>query len=182
LLRSKKTKLKNKTNIIMLKKLVILLFVIAPVGAFAQELKLAYINTSQVFALMPEVKDADAKLAAKQEQIKKDLAAIEAEYNKKVEEFKASTVEPTPAVTADRQKQLEQLQERFQSYSQTSDAEFQQLRQNLLTPVQQKLQQAIKTVGDEQGYTYILEVGAVPYISTKAVDAAPFVKTKLGIK
>ncbi|OJU54393.1 MAG: hypothetical protein BGN96_13200 [Bacteroidales bacterium 45-6] len=166
----------------MLKKLVILLFAIAPIGAFAQELKLAYINTNQVFALMPEVKDADTKLAAKQEQIKKDLAAIEAEYNKKVEEFKASTIDPTPAVTADRQKQLEQLQERYQSYTQTSDTEFQQLRQSLLAPVQQKLQQAIKAVGDEQGYAFILEASALPYVGSKAVDVTPFVKTKLGIK
>jgi outer membrane protein len=166
----------------MLKKLVILLVAIAPIGAFAQELKLAYINTSQVFALMPEVKEADAKLATKQEQIKKDLTAIEAEYNKKVEEFKASTIDPTPAVTADRQKQLEQLQERYQSYSQTSDAEFQQLRQTLLAPVQQKLQQAIKTVGDEQGYSFILEASALPYVGAKAIDVTPLVKTKLGIK
>ncbi len=166
----------------MLKKLVILLFAIAPLGAFAQDVKIAYINTSQVFSMMPEVKDADAKLAAKQEEIKKALAAIEGEYNKKVEEFKTSTTQPTQVVAADRQKQLEQIQERYQQYAQSSDGEIQQLRQTLLTPVQQKLQQAIKAVGDEQGYAFILEASTLPYTGAKAVDVTPMVKTKLGIK
>jgi outer membrane protein len=166
----------------MLKKLIIFIFAIAPLGAIAQELKLAYINTNEVFGVMPELKDVETKMTAKQEEIKKALAGIEAEYNKKQDEFSASKETPTPAIVADRKKQLEQLQDRYQAYAQSSDAEFQQLRQSLLAPIQQKLQQAIKTVGDEQGYTYILEVGAAPYISTKAVDAGPLVKAKLGIK
>ncbi|MFT4070825.1 MAG: OmpH family outer membrane protein [Dysgonamonadaceae bacterium] len=166
----------------MLKKLFILFFAIAPLCAFAQEMKVAYINTNEIFSAMPELKDVETKMTAKQEEIKKALADIEAEYNKKVEEFKASKVEITPALTTDRQKQLEQLQDRYQAYAQTSDTEFQQLRQSLLAPVQQKLQTAIKAVGDEQGFTYILEVGALPYVSTKAVNAGPLVKAKLGIK
>lgn len=166
----------------MLKKLVILLFAIAPLGAFAQEMKIAYINTNQVFSLMPEVKDADTKLTAKQTEIKTSLQSIQDEYNKKVEEFKASTAEVTAAVAADRKKQLEQLEERYQNFLQSSDTELQQLRQSLLAPVQQKLQTAIKAVGDEQGYAYILEASALPYIGAKAIDLTEPVKAKLGIK
>lgn len=166
----------------MLKKLIILLFAIAPLGAFAQEMKIAYINTNQVFSLMPEVKAADTQLSAKQDEIKKTLDGIQAEYNKKVEEFKASTTTPTQAVLDDRKKQLDQLEERYQSFAQTSDTEIQQLRQSLLAPVQQKLQQAIKAVGDEQGYAFILEASTLPYTGAKAVDVTPLVKTKLGIK
>lgn len=166
----------------MLKKLFALMLAIAPLAVVAQELKVAYINTSEVFGQMPELKEVESKLATKQEEIKKTLTAIETEYNKKVEEFKASKETPTAALVADREKQLQQLQERYQAFAQTSETEFQQLRQTLIAPVQEKLQKAIKAVGVEQGFTYIIEAGAAQYIGPKAVDAAPLVKAKLGIK
>ncbi len=67
----------------MLKKLFVLMLAIAPLAVVAQELKVAYINTSEVFGQMPELKEVESKLATKQEEIKKTLTAIETEYNKK---------------------------------------------------------------------------------------------------
>lgn len=165
----------------MLKKLVIFILLIAPLGVFAQE-KLAYINTQEVFTQMPEIKDVESKLSAKQDEIKKNLGAIQAEYDKKVEEFKASTVEPTDAVLTDRQKQVQQIQERYETYLDNSGKEFEDLRQQLLAPLQQKMQTAIKAVGEKHGYTYIFEVGALPYVSPSAVDAGKQVKAELGIR
>ena len=48
-------------------------------------------------------------------------------------------------------------------------------------PIQQKLQDAIKAVGDEKGYTYIIDPAALLYTGSSAVDATPFVRTKLGL-
>lgn len=165
----------------MFKKLIILFLIVAPIGVYAQD-KLAYINTQEVFTQMPEIKDVETKLSAKQEEIQKNLTAIQAEYEKKMEEFKADATQVTEAILTDRQKQIQQIQERFETYQENSEKEFQTLRQQLLTPIQQKMQQAIKSVGDKNGYTYIFEVGAVPYISTSAVDAGKLVKAELGIK
>lgn len=165
----------------MFKKLVILFLIVAPMGVYAQD-KLAYINTQEVFTQMPEIKDVETKLSAKQDEIQKNLTAIQAEYDKKMEEFKVSTAEVTESLLMDRQKQIQQIQERYETYHDNSEKEFQDLRQQLLTPIQQKLQQAIKTVGDKHGFTYIIEIGAVPYASTSAVDAGRLVKAELGIK
>ena len=172
---------KNKTQIIMFKKLVILFFVLAPIGVYAQD-KLAYINTQEIFVLMPEIKDVEKELNTKQESIKSALAGIQSEYEKKMEEFKASTVEPSESVLMDRQKQVQDIQTRYENFLESSDKEFQELRQSKLAPLQEKLQNAVKAVGAEQGYTYIIEVGALPYMSASAVDAGKFVKVKLGIK
>ncbi|NDW19851.1 OmpH family outer membrane protein [Dysgonomonas sp. 216] len=166
----------------MLKKLIILLFVVAPIGAFAQN-KLGYINSEETIMQMPELKDIESKLAGKNEEIKKNIASMEAEYNARVKEFQETNTDSlTQSTILDRQKQLEQIQERYENYVQNSNKEFGELRQQLLTPLQQKFQKALKEVGDEQGFTYIMEAGALPYVSTTAIDAAPFVKAKLGIK
>jgi len=164
----------------MLKKLVILLLIVAPIGVYAQD-KLAYINTQEVFAQLPELKEVESKLATKQEEIRKVLAEIEAEYQALQKKFADDPQELTEALLLDRQKQLQDLQERFETYAQTSEKEFGDLRQQLLTPLQQKMQKAIQEVGAENGFTYIIELGVIPYVSSSAVDAGKFVKTKLGI-
>ena len=107
----------------MLKKLIILLFAIAPLALVAQESKIAYVNSQELFGLMPELGAIETQMTTKQELVKKNA------------------------------------------------------------PVQEKLQKAIKAVGEEKGFTYILDIssGSVAFHSTTAIDASPLVKAKLGI-
>lgn len=165
----------------MLKKLIILLIVIAPISLSAQE-KIAYIITNEVFTQMPELKDVETKLASKQEEIKKNIAAMEAEYNKKIEEFQNSKDSITQSLAMDRQKQLEQIQERYETYLQNSSKELEELRNQLLAPLQQKFQKAVQDVGAENGYTYIIDAAAIMYVNPSATNAGALVKAKLGIQ
>ena len=164
----------------MFKKLILLLIVIAPMSIFAQD-KIAYINANEIFSKMPELKDVETKLAAKSESIKKNAAAIEAEYVKKAEEFQKDTTNLTESILLDRQTQLDGLRDRYQNFVQTSQAELEKEQQALLTPLQQKMRQAIKDVGDENNYTYVLDAAALLHIGSHAIDASKMVKTKLGI-
>jgi len=165
----------------MLKKLIILLLMAAPLSVFAQN-KFGYINSEETIMQMPELKEVESKLATKQEEIKKNVAAMEAEYKKKVEEFQSSSDSLTQSVILDRQRQIEQIQERYEVYLQNSNKEFTELRQQLFAPIQQKFQKALKEVGDEQGFTYVIEAATLLYVSPSAINAASFVKTKLGIQ
>lgn len=171
----------NKELITMLKKLILLLIVVAPMTIFAQD-KIAFINSNEIFSKMPELKDVESKLATKRESITKNAAAIEKEYNDLVEKFsKDSTSNLTESIILDRQNQLESLQKRYQDFMQTSQAEYTKEQESLLAPVQQKMRQAIQTVGTENNYTYILDAGALLHVGSNAIDASKLVKTKLGI-
>lgn len=165
----------------MLKKLILILFVLAPVAMFAQD-KFAYLNADEVFMKMPEMKDVESQLLTKREQIKKVLDGIQAEYNAKMEEFqKTDTKELTEAIILDRQKQVADLESRHETYLKTSQEEYEKLQQSLIAPLQEKLRKAIKDVSDENGYTYLFNAAALLHMSTNAVDAGPKVKAKLGI-
>jgi len=165
----------------MFKKLIILLFVIAPIGAFAQN-KLAYISSDDIIAQMPEVKDYETKIMAKREEVNKNLTTMQNEYQKKIEEFQQSTDSLTESILLDRQKQIQQLEERIQTYYQNGEKELSDLSNQLLAPIHQKYQKAVQEVGAEQGFTYIFEAGALRYYSSSAIDAGPMVKTKLGLQ
>ncbi len=167
----------------MLKKLIILFFAIAPLALVAQESNIAYINSQELFGQMPELSSIETQLNTKQEQVKKNVAALEAEYNNKMQEFQNSTDEVTESIIMDRQKQIQQIEERYQSFMENSQKEIQDLQQRLIAPVQEKLQKAIQSVGEEKGFTFILDLasGSVAYHSPTATDANPLVKAKLGI-
>lgn len=165
----------------MLKKLIILIFVLAPVAMFAQD-KFAYLNAQELFIKMPEYKEAQDKLQVKSKQMEKIAVEIQAEYEALLKKFEADPTEPTPAIVADRQKQVEQLQERYQNFMQSSKAEIEAEQEKMIAPIQEKLRKAIKEVGDENHYTYIVDSAVLLHTGAGAVDASKLVKTKLGIK
>lgn len=164
----------------MLKKLFILLLIAAPASMFAQE-KIAYINADEIFMKMPEMKDAQTKLEVKSAALEKNALSIRNEYEQLIKKFQGDTTGVTPSILADRQAQVENMEQRYQKFMQDSQAEIEQERNKLLAPVQEKMRKAIKDVGDEQGFTYILSANALLHIGSNAVDAGKFVKPKVGI-
>lgn len=168
----------------MLKKLLILFIAALPLAAMAQEVKIATINVQEVFAAMPELAGIETQLSTKQDEIRKNLQALEGEFSKKLEEFEKSPA-ASDAGKQDQQKQITQLQERYQTYMQNGQQEMQQLQQQLLEPVNKKIFDAIKAIGDESKYTFVVDIStqsAMVYMTPSAVDITPQVKTKLGIK
>ena len=51
----------------------------------------------------------------------------------------------------------------------------------LMAPIQQKIIEAIKKVGDAGGYTYVMEATMMLYSGPSAVDITAQVKKQLGI-
>ncbi len=168
----------------MLKKLLIVCIALAPLAAVAQDVKIAYINTQEIFTAMPELSSIETQLSTKQEEINKNGQALIDEFNKKLEEFENNPA-ASEALQQDHQKQLAQIQERFQVYQQNSQQELNQLQQQLLEPINKKIADAIKVVGDENSYTFVFDVATmqspIVYVSPTATDITALVKTKLGL-
>ena len=138
-----------------MKKLIIFLLMMLPLGVFAQESKIAIVNTQEVIQAMPEFATMQKQMADMEAKYKNEMQVMQDEYNKKYSDFVA---------------QQDSLTENIKMR-----------RMQLFTPIQDKLKNAIKAVGDEKGYTYILDPQIVLYQGNTAVDATQFVKAKLGI-
>jgi len=163
-----------------MRSLLLLLFIL-PLSLIAQN-KLAYVNVDEVFSKMPELKEVETKLSTKSDAIKKNMETMEAEFNAKVKEYEAIPKETlTESVAADKQKELQDLQTRYNNFLRNSQQEMDNERNTLLAPLEQKMMKAIKDVGDENGYTFILNSTALLHVGTDAHDASPQIKTKLGI-
>ena len=164
-----------------MKKLIVLLLMILPLGAIAQEVKIAFVKTQEVFMAMPEISGMEKQMADLNEKYRVELKQMQDEYQKDYSDFVAQQDSLTENIKMRRMQELQDMEQRTQNFIQISQQDFQKKQGELFTPIQDKLKNAIKAVGDEKGYTYILDPQIVLYQGNTAVDATQFVKAKLGI-
>ena len=165
-----------------MKKIFVLLFLLLSVGVFSQEIKIAYVNTGEVFNLMPELSEAINQYEAIAAQYQEQYQSMLDEFNQKAEEYRKLEATLAENLKLRRQQELESIQERIQNFVPESQQLLEQERAKLINPIQEKLLDVIKQVGEEQGYTYIIDSQATLYIGKSAIDATQLVKTKLNIR
>lgn len=172
----------NKINYIMLKKIVLLAFLCLPLGMMAQEIKIAHVNSMEIFSAMPETAAAETELANLNQEIRNEIQLMESEHSRKLSEFVQQRDTLSQSIQERRIAEIEDIKNRIETYYQQSEQRVIKARNDLQAPIIQKIQEAIKAVGEEQGYTYMMETGAFLYVSPKTIDATSSVKSKLGLK
>ena len=88
----------------------------------------------------------------------------------------------TENIKVRRMQEVQDMQQRMDNLVQVAQQDVAKQQQELVKPIQEKIQTAIKAVGDEKGYTYILTPEVLLYSGSSAVDATSFVKAKLGLQ
>ncbi|MDR1646219.1 MAG: OmpH family outer membrane protein [Tannerellaceae bacterium] len=167
-----------------MKKLIVLLFMLLPLGVLAQEVKIAHVNIQAIFTAMPEMSAIEKKIADLNEGYTKELKQMEDEYTKKYSDFAAQQDSLTENIKLRRMQEIEDMRVRMENFVPIAREDVQKKQQELYQPIQEKIVNAIKAVGDEKGYTYIvsMEPSLFLYTGSAAIDATPFVKTKLGLQ
>ena len=163
-----------------MKKIIIAMMLIAPMAISAQ--KFGHINTQELFTQMPEVAQIKLKMDTIQGQYETQLASMQEEIQKKMQDYQAQEATMADAVKQIRQQELQEMNQRIQLFYQTAEQDIQKKQQELLAPVHEKMARAIKAVGERENYTYIFDSAAMVHIGNDANDVTPAVKKELGIK
>ncbi|MBQ2067421.1 MAG: OmpH family outer membrane protein [Paludibacteraceae bacterium] len=163
-----------------MKKIIIAMMLVLPLAVSAQ--KFGHINTQELFAQMPEVNQVKLKMDTIQSQYESQLASMNEEFQKKVQDYQAQEATMADAIKQIRQQELQEMQQRIQLFYQTAEQDITRKQQELLAPVHEKMTKAIKAVGEREGYTYIFDSAAMVHVGADAIDATPAVKKELGIK
>ncbi len=163
-----------------MKKIIITIMLAIPMLASAQ--KFGHINTQELFSQMPEVNQVKLKMDTVQSQYENQLASMNEEFQKKVQDYQSQEATMADAIKQIRQQELQEMQQRIQLFYQTAEQDIQKKQQELLAPVHEKMTKAIKAVGERENYTYIFDSAAMVHIGADATDATPAVKKELGIK
>lgn len=167
----------------MLKKIALLLLLIAPMSVFAQ--KFGHIKSQEILTAMPEYTKAQTDIQTMQKAYEDDIKRASDELSKKYTAYQEEQANLPKNIQERRMKELQDLNERGMQLQQDAQQELQKAWMELLEPIAKKIDDAIKAVGQEGGYTYIFDLNAtnIPYVSeTLSTDVTGAVKSKLGLK
>ena len=167
----------------MLKKIALILLLIAPMSLFAQ--KFGHIRTQEILTIMPEYTKAQTDIQTMQKQYEDEMKRLQDEINKKFAAYQQEQANLPKNIQERRQKELQELNERGMQMQQDAQQQLQQSWMQMLEPIAKKIDDAIKAVGQEGGYIYIFDLNAtqIPFINeTQSTDVTSAVKAKLGLQ
>ena len=149
-------------------------------GLSAQD-KLGHLNSQELLQLLPERANAEQMLQSLNTQLEERLRILMAEYQSEVQAFQ-TLAEDTPASTAnDMRDGILDMEKRIQDFQVNAEQDLATKQQELLTPMIEKVQNAIDAVGKENGFLYIFDISTGTVVYTGGEDVSQLVKTKLGI-
>lgn len=168
----------------MLKKIIIALLVALPLSAAAQ--KFGTVDVDQVVNAMPEMTEVQNQLTEASKKYEAEFQKLQEQANKLYTEFQQIADDPnTPQTIKERRMQeIQELGNKIEQFRNTATQDLQRQQGQLMAPIQAKLSDAIKAVGQEGGYTFIFPAAPdlLLYQGADVVDVTTIVKDKLGIK
>lgn len=158
-------------------------FTLLATPSFGQ-LSIGHCNTDSILVQMPEYSAAMEQLRQLEAQYNSEIEEMQTEIQTLAEDLQARASSMTPLMQQKRQADLQNMYQAMQSYAQQADRDLGTKEQELLTPVVQKLQDAVNAVGKAKGLNYILDSsrsrGVVIY-KDGGNDISTDVKKELGI-
>ncbi len=163
-------------------KLGILLLAVAFLSVDAQAQKYGYIDSNALIEAMPAVKQMQPELESLQKQLNKKREQMYTEYQEKRQsaEKKLQRGEMSPLEQETIQKELLEQEQQIVNYEQDMQKKIMEKQQSLLNPILEQVNDAIKQVAKEKGYTMIFDAAVLLY-ADEMQDVSSMVKAKLGL-
>ena len=169
-----------------MKKIIFAVMLMVPALLMAQEsLKIGYININELITSMPEYDTAAKQIEDMNLTYTTEGKKLQDELQKKFAEYQAAADTLDATIKQYKESELQRLNQSIEEFTQNAQTNLQKKQQELMTPIIDKANKAVKQVGDANGYTYIIEAGAgqiLPYIGAKAENVMPLVKKVLNLK
>ncbi|MBE6219649.1 MAG: OmpH family outer membrane protein [Alistipes sp.] len=152
--------------------------------------KFGRVDLAAIVPNMPEFKEAQTNLEAYGLDLQNQLEQIQVEFNQKYAEYEKNRATYTDTIRQMKESELQQLQQRFQEFQQIAQQDIQQKEAELMEPIYNKANEAVKAVAEAGGYMAIFSTAGdmatsagLAYFDPAALtDITAEVKKGLGIE
>ncbi len=156
-----------------------LCFLILSISAYSQEgQKFAIANVDSVVASLSEFKAAQKELESYAGEINQQLQGMQKRMQEKYNELLQNQNTWTKEKLDIAQKELQEAQSSYANFENTSGKNYNKKQQDLLTPIYNKVSEAIKAMAKDKSYTYVLPSNMFIF-SAKADDLTNDLISKL---
>ncbi len=168
-------------------KLFILVLMMAATAFSAGAQKFGYLNSAEILSGMAEVKQANSSMEALQKQLQKKGQQMVQAYQTKLQDLqkKEQAGELSPKQIEDEAAKLKGEEEKIGKFQQDMDSQIREKQNTLLQPIFDRVNEAIKNVAKENGYSYVFDrnsaQGSTILYADETQDVTTLVKAKLGL-
>ena len=167
----------------MVKKLFSSLIIILALPlSVAAQMHFGYLSYDKVLQAMPEYNVARQQMADLRTQYEGEMKRVEDEFNKKYEEFVVQQNELATPIRMKRQAELQEMMEKNIAFKEEARRLIAEAEQKAYGPIRERLDAAVKTVGQQKGYAFILNTDndSLPYVDPEqGEDIMPLIKASL---
>ncbi|WP_300799033.1 OmpH family outer membrane protein [uncultured Alistipes sp.] len=156
--------------------------VMSATSLFAQ--KFGRINTSEIIASMPEMKEMQVNMENFGKTLNEGIEAINVEYTTKLQEYQKNFNTLPEATREMKAKDLQDLMARREQYQQAAQQDYEKKYNELMAPIIEKAKNAIDKVSQAGGFLAVFDMSTgaiVAFDETNLIDITPEVKKELGI-
>jgi len=129
-------------------------------GAFAQTQKIGYVNSAKIFQELPAAQEAQRKIDALGKPIQDSLEAMQRELQARYEDYQKREAMLNEAAKKAEQQKLVDFQRKAEEYRVAklgNDGELARETEKLLTPLRERIKNAIATVAKEEKYSFVFD-------------------------
>lgn len=166
-----------------LRNLLGILFIFLSFPIFGQS-KFGYVSVQEIMQQMPEYQTTLQKLQDLKKEYDKETEWTEKEFQTKFAEFLQGQSDFPDNILLKRQNELNSLMESGIKFRKNAEKELKNAEEELYAELKKKIYNAIRRVGFERNFAYILNTDAdvYPFINNlQGIDATEYVKEKLGL-
>ncbi|WP_311438025.1 OmpH family outer membrane protein [Hallella colorans] len=160
-----------------MKKLILMLMLMAPLATFAQ--KFGKVNTNTIMQTLPEISKINGELEATAKQYENELKTMQDELQRQAEAYDKGKSTMNATAQKSKEQELQQLYQKYQQTQMDNQKALQKAQQDKMQPIINKVRSAIENVGKTGGYTYIFEEGVAIYTGTNVEDVTSKVQAEL---
>lgn len=141
--------------------------------------KIAHINKQELIKAMPAYATAQADIEKLGETYQTTIQASMKELETKLKQYNAEAETQSEQANMDRMKEVEGMKQSLGQYQQQAQKDLQEKEFNLLKPIVEKADNAIKAVAKAQGIQYVVDSAML--IVADGKDLMADVKKQLGM-
>ena len=152
--------------------------------------KFGRVDLAAIVTNMTEFKEAQTNLEAYGRDLQDQLEQIQVEFNKLYVDYEKNVATYSDSVRQLKEQELSQLQQRFQDFQQIAQQDMQKKESEIMTPIYEKANEAVKKIAQAGGYVAIFSTtqdqpaaaGLAYFDPAQLTDITPAVKAELNIQ
>ena len=168
----------------MIKKVLLAIALICPMLLSAQTIKMGIVDFNAIIGVMPEYTAAQNQLKEVSDKYEAEFLKLNEEMKRLYTEYQNMSESELPAIKERKTRELSDYQQKIDQFQQNAMTDLQNMERDLMGPIQQKVSQAVESVGREGSYSLIqlYNPALTLYYAAPVEDVTPAVKAKLGVK